>query len=108
MGKKEFSPEKKFKWISSMYFGVADSPSHDVNPFEEMKPFLEATVKQMDWGKDSNSRNSAKERFCDYFLRILNMYDFSIARDEIMKCLRNESMKNKDIVKHLSSVMAFS
>jgi len=107
MSKEEFTPENKFKWISRMYFGVSDSPSHDVNPFEEMNPFLEATVKQLEWGKDGESRAKAKEKFCEYFMRILDLYDFSIPKDEIMKCLLNESMKNKDVVTYLSSIGKF-
>jgi len=107
MSKTEFTPEKKIKWISRMYFGVADSPSHDVNPFDDLTPFLEATVQQLDWGKNTEERTIAKEKFCLYFMRILDLYDFSIPKEEILKCLSNESMKNKDVVQHLASIGFF-
>ena len=104
MKKEEFTPENKFRWISRMYFSVSDSPAHDVNPFEEMGPFLEATVKQMDWGKDPAK---AKELFVTFFAKVLDLYDFIIPKEEIVKCLANDSMKNKDLVTHLASIGQF-
>jgi hypothetical protein len=103
----EFTPENKFRWLSRMYFSVSDSPKHDVNPFEEMAPFLAATVGEMDWGKDAGSRKQAKAKFTELLLIIFKLYDFVIPEAEIIKCLENEKMTNSDMIKHLAATGTF-
>ncbi len=103
----EFTPENKFRWLSRMYFSVSDSPKHDVNPFTEMAPFLAATVGEMDWGKDADTRKKSKEKFCHLLLIIFKVYDFVIPEAEIMKCLANEKMTNSDMIKQLAAVGTF-
>ena len=100
----EFTPENKFRWLSRMYFSVSDSPKHDVNPFTEMAPFLNATISQMDWGKDPAA---AKAKLADLLIIIFNLYDFVIPKEEIMNCLANDKMTNSDMIKHLAAVGKF-
>jgi hypothetical protein len=108
MSNEPFSEEKKFRWIAKVYFGVLDSPKHDVNPFDDIPPFLEAKVKQLEWGKDPQERASSKQTFCRYFMRLIELYDFYVPEEEIMKCINNEEMKNKDVVSHFSAVGTFT
>ena len=100
----EFTPENKFRWISKMYFSVSDSPNHDVNPFEEMEPFLKATVGQMDWGKD---KDKSKEKLVYYLDITFKLYDFIIAKEEILKSLANEKQTNREFITHLASIGQF-
>ncbi len=100
----EFTPENKFRWISRMYFSVSDSPNHDVNPFEEMAPFLKATVGQMDWGKD---KTKSKEKLSSMLNTVFQLYDFIIPQSEIVKSLENEKQTNSDFITHLASIGQF-
>ncbi len=100
----EFTPENKFRWLSRMYFSVSDSPKHDVNPFSEMAPFLAATLGQMDWGKD---KAAAKTKLTDLLLIIFDMYDFVIAKAEILNSLENKKQTNSDLIKHLAAIGTF-
>ena len=90
-----------------MYFSVSDSPNHDVNPFEEISAFLNATVGDLTWGSDAATRKASKARFCDKFLAITDLYDFEIPRHEVLNGLEKESTTNKDLVTHLASVGKF-
>lgn len=107
MNNEKFSPEKKIRWISKVYFGVLDSPTHDVNPFEELAPFLDATVKQLDWGKTPAEITESKKIFCKHFMHMLDLYDFHVPEEEIMSCLNNNNMQNRDVIAHFASVGKF-
>jgi hypothetical protein len=100
----EFTPENKFRWISRMYFSVSDSPNHDVNPFQEMEPFLKATVGQMDWGKD---KAQSKEKLSAMLNTVFQLYDFIIPQSEIIKSLGNEKQTNAEFITHLASIGQF-
>jgi hypothetical protein len=102
--KTEFTPENKFKWISRMYFSVSDNPKHDVNPFSEMGPFLEATIGQMDWGKD---KAKSKETFVNYLMIVLELYDFKFSKQDILKSLENEKQTNREFITHLGVIGKF-
>ncbi|HVD99601.1 MAG TPA: hypothetical protein VNB90_15440 [Cytophagaceae bacterium] len=102
--KTEFTPENKFRWISKMYFSVSDSPVHDVNPFDDMEPFLKAKVGDMDWGTD---KAKSKEKFVKYLSNIFELYDFNIPKPEILKSLENEKQTNSDFITHLASIGIF-
>jgi hypothetical protein len=101
------SPEKRVRWLTKVYFGVLDSPIHDVNPFEDIQPFLDATVSQLEWKAGGQSIEESKKVFCKHFLRVLDLYDFNLSEEEIMNCINNGGMKNRDVVAHFASVGKF-
>ncbi|WP_299248223.1 hypothetical protein [uncultured Cytophaga sp.] len=102
------SPEKRIRWLAKVYFGVLDSPIHDVNPFEDIQPFLEATVSKMEWRIGGQSIEESKSIFCKHFMRVLDLYDFNLSEEEIMKCINNPNMINRDVVAHFASVGKFN
>lgn len=101
------SPEKRIRWLTKVYFGVLDSPVHDVNPFEDIPPFLDATVGQLAWAIGSEPITESKLTFCKHFMRVLDLYDFHLSAEEIMSCLNNDSMQNRDVIAHFASVGKF-
>lgn len=108
MNDETFSPEKRIRWLTKVYYGVLDSPTHDVNPFEEIPPFLDAKVSQLDWASNNESVSESKNIFCKHFMRVLDLYDFHISEEEIMKCINNDNMVNRDVIAHFASVGKFS
>ena len=107
MENETLSPEKKVRWLSKVYFGVLDSPVHDVNPFEEIPPFLDATVGQLSWKIGSETVKESKITFCKHLIRVLSLYEFHIPEEEIMSCINNDGMKNRDVVAHFASAGKF-
>ena len=107
MENETLSPEKRVRWLSKVYFGVLDSPVHDVNPFEDIPPFLDATVGQLAWKIGSETVKESKSVFCKHLMRVLALYDFHIPEEEIMLCINNDGMKNRDVVSHFASVGKF-
>ena len=108
MNDEKLSPDKRVRWLTKVYYGVLDSPTHDVNPFEEIPPFLEAKVSQLDWSSNNESVAESKSTFCKHFMRVLDLYDFHLSEEEIMKCLNNDNMVNRDVVAHFASVGKFA
>jgi hypothetical protein len=101
------SPEKRVRWLTKVYFGVLDSPAHDVNPFDNIPPFLDATVDQLAWKIGTETVEESKSLFCKHFMRVLALYDFYIPEEEIMLCINNNSMQNRDVILHFASVGKF-
>ena len=107
MENETLSPEKRVRWLSKVYFGVLDSPAHDVNPFEDIPPFLDATVGQLAWKIGSESIQESKSTFCKHLSRVLALYDIYIPEEEIMVCINNDKMQNRDVVSHFASIGKF-
>lgn len=107
MENETLSPEKRVRWLTKVYFGVLDSPVHDVNPFEEIHPFLDATVGQLAWKIGSETIEESKATFCNHLMRVLALYDFYIPQEEIMSCINNNNMQNRDVIAHFASVGKF-
>jgi len=108
MNNETLSPEKRIRWLTKIFYGVLDSPTHDVNPFEEIPPFLDAKISQLDWANNSESISESKSTFCRHFMRVLDLYDFYIPEEEIMNCINNDNMINRDVVSHFASVGKFT
>lgn len=108
MENETLSPERRVRWLTKVYFGVLDSPVHDVNPFDDIPPFLDATVSKLDWKATGQSIEESKSTFCKHFMRILDLYNFHIPEEEIMSCINNGNMQNRDVIAHFASVGKFS
>jgi hypothetical protein len=108
MNDETLSPEKRIRWLTKVYYGVLDSPTHDVNPFEEIPPFLDATVSQLEWNKGASSIAESKKIFCKHFMRVLELYNFYIPEEEIMICLNNDNMQNRDVIAQFASIGKFT
>jgi hypothetical protein len=104
MKKEEFTKENKMRWLSRMFFSVADSPNHDVNPYDDVPSFLNAKAGSLNWGSD---KKSSKERFCNKFFDILELYEIHLSKENILKALEKENISNKDIVDGWSDIAKF-
>jgi hypothetical protein len=105
MQKKEINKETKMRWLSRMFFSVSDSPNHDVNPYDDVVTFMEATVGSLNWGLE---KEGSKERFCTKFEMILDLYDIKLSRENILKGLAKENLANKEVVSNWADLAVFS
>ena len=88
---RELTPEEKRKFISLKYFGTADNPTDDVNPFDSVTEFLMALVGDLDWGIASDVRRRSKIRFSFNFHRVLAIYRVELFPEEIMETVDDDS-----------------
>jgi len=102
--KEEFTKENKMRWLSRMYFSIADSPNHDVNPYEDIPTFMKAKVSNLSWGKN---RKESKEKFCAKFLPVLDLYDIKLTADNILSALEREDQTNEEVVSRWADMATF-
>ncbi len=104
MENQELTKDQKTRWMIRMYFGVSDTPNHDVNPFENYKEFLEAKIGDLAWGKN---KLASKKAFASRFVNLLAMYDIKIDESAVLKTLETESRLNKDVIEHWAEIAVF-
>lgn len=102
--KEEFTKENKMRWLSRMFFSIADSPNHDVNPYDDIPAFLKGKVSSLDWG---NNRKESKEIFCKKFITVLDLYDIQLSKDNILSVLENENQTNQEVVSRWADIATF-
>jgi hypothetical protein len=105
MGNLGLTKEQKIKWMTRMYFGVSDTPNHDVNPFESRAEFLEGKVGDLNWGID---KNSSKKSFASRFIQLMELYQIHLDEKQILSVLDDENQFNKDVVAIWAEIAIFS
>jgi hypothetical protein len=100
--------DKKFRWISQMYFHVADNSILKVNPFQDLSDFLQARVGDLAWGKDHEARQHSKERFINHFERMIHLYNYQIPGHEVRNCILNDDLSNYEMVQKLINAGKFN
>jgi len=90
--------EKKRRFIKRTYFGVSDNPMDDVNPFDAWDEFLAAKVQDMNWGIDPDAIKRSKIRFAYNFNQILAHYNVSLALEDILVDLDNNTQTNETMI----------
>jgi len=108
MGIESVLSDKKFRWISQMYFHVADNSILKINPFQDLSDFLQARVGDLAWGKDFEARQHSKERFINHFERMIHLYDYQIPDQEVRNCVLNDDLSNYEMVQKLISAGKFN
>ena len=95
--------DKRFRWISTIYYQVADSLGNKVNSFNHLTDFLEAKVGDLSWGTDEISRNFSKSSFCKSFAQILDIRGYHISIDIIKEWFLDDSVSNYKMVERLAA-----
>ena len=93
--------DKRFRWISTMYYQAADGLYYKVNPFKYLVDFLEARVGDLSWGADENSRRSSKISFCINFMQLLDVRGYHVSSDLIKEGLSDDTLSNYKMVERL-------
>jgi hypothetical protein len=96
--------DKGFRWISTIYYQVADSLGK-VNSFKHLTDFLEAKVGDLGWGTDESSRNFSKSTFCKSFAQILDIRGYHISTDTIKEWFLDDSLSNYKMVERLNAMV---
>jgi hypothetical protein len=102
METESFFSDKRFRWISKIYYHVTANPAYDLHPFADMVEFLNAKVGDLVWGKGGSDPHISKEKFSESLSRTLGMYNINISVSDILKSLSNDKLTNRDLVKMLS------
>ncbi|HVD98760.1 MAG TPA: hypothetical protein VNB90_11200 [Cytophagaceae bacterium] len=97
--------DKRFRWISTMYFYAAANAENTINPFKNLVDFLEVKVGDLWWGTDKDTRNSSKSRFCSELLEMMHMHGFHMAEDELRKFFSDDSMSNEAMAQRLAGAV---
>lgn len=93
--------DKRFRWISTMYYCVAGHAEQTITPFKTLADFLEMKVGDL-WSGSEDARNSAKSRFCTELMEVLHMRGFHIPEEEVNSCLSDGEMNNARMVHRLA------
>jgi hypothetical protein len=93
--------DKRFRWISTMYYYVAGHAEHTITPFKTLADFLEMKVGDL-WSGTEDARSSAKTRFCAELMEALHMRGFHIPEEEVHSCLSDAEMNNARMVHRLA------
>jgi hypothetical protein len=94
--------DKRFRWISTMYFYVTANAENAINPFKNLVDFLEVKVGDLFWGKDEDSQISTKYRICGDFQKIMKLHGYYISEEELLKCLSDDKLSNESFAQRLS------
>ncbi len=94
--------DKRFRWISTMYFYVTANAGHTVNSFKNLVDFLEVKVGDLGWATDKDARNSSKSRFCTDLLNMMKMHGYHIPEEEVRNCIADDEMTNETIAHRLA------
>ncbi len=94
--------DKRFRWISTMYYYVAADAEHTTNAFKNLVDFLEMKVGDLGWGTDNAARDSSKSKFCTELMETMTMRGYHVPEQEVRKCLSNDQMSNKSMAAWLA------
>ncbi len=92
--------DKRFRWISTMYYYVATNAEHTVTPFKNLVDFLEVKVADI-WPGSEEARNAAQGRLSVELTECLQMRGFHIEESEIQNCLSDKEISNARLVHRL-------
>jgi hypothetical protein len=95
---KEYSNIEKRKWLRLKYFGTTDHPDDDINPYESLNDFFNATVGSLRWGIDLGAQKRSKQRFADTFHEVLKIYDVNLSNEHIFSAIEDDNRTNHDVV----------
>ena len=94
--------DKRFRWISTMYYQVAGSLEYNMNSFKYLADFLEAKVGDLSWGPDEKSRSSSKSSFSDSLIQLLDIRGYHVSEDVIKEGLSDDTLSNYQMVERLA------
>src|SRR4051812_10903031 len=100
--------DRRFRWVSKIYFHLSASPNYNLNSFENIVSFLDAKVGDLFWGKNDAERKASKEKFSKAFIVILSMYDFHLPPEQLHNVLSDDTLKNYSLVQKLSAAGMFT
>ncbi len=103
METESFFSDKRFRWISKVYFHVTANPAYNLHPFSNVMEFLNAKVGDLVWGKGESDSHISKAKFSESLARTLNMYNIHVSGSDILNSLSNDKLTNRDLVKMLST-----
>lgn len=91
--------EKKYRFISRVYFGVSDNPHDDVNPYSDLNAFLQASVGDLRWGQTLEVRQRSKIRFASNFSKVLYSFYILLSVEDAWDVIQDDQLSNEDAVK---------
>lgn len=90
--------EKNREFIAKSFFGTTNNPKDDVNPFEDMPNFLDATVGTLRWGISAVARRNSKMAFAFTYHRVLQVYQTDLAMSNILDAISDDDAVISDVV----------
>ncbi|HSZ25073.1 MAG TPA: hypothetical protein VK766_05115 [Cytophagaceae bacterium] len=93
--------DKKFRWISTIYYQVANSSDVKINPFVHLVDFLEAKVGDLNWGADEKTRKLYKSSICNNFVKMLGNHGYYVSGETIIGWLSDDSLSNEAVAQRL-------
>lgn len=100
--------EKKFKFLARTFFGASDNPSDDVNPYEDLDNFLNASVGSLNWGHSENARERTKLRFSYNYNQVLVHYGVTLLLEDIFETIKDDEKIIRDIVNEWIELAKFN
>ena len=101
------SDEKKFRFLSRVYFGVSDNPKDDVNPFNNVDDFMKATVGDLRWGQSLDVRQRSKIRFVSNFSKVLDSFYITLKVEDAWASMQDDQKTNHELVTEWVNIAKF-
>ncbi|MCG8590268.1 MAG: hypothetical protein MJE66_13330 [Proteobacteria bacterium] len=84
---------QKHHYLIVKFFGVADNPTNDVNPYDSVGVFRRSTISSLRWGATPEVVAANKDRVARNLHEAVKLDDMTLARDDIRSGLdRNETL----------------
>jgi hypothetical protein len=88
---------QKNRFLRKVYFAVSDNPNDDVNPYDSLEEFGNATVGSMRWGQSDEVRKRSKLRFSYNYHKVLEHYKVLLSIENVFSELNDEKVNNDAI-----------
>lgn len=95
---RKLTPQEKKRFISLKYFGTADNPHDDVNPYNDLNEFLRNPVGSLNWGISPMTRRNSKMHFAFNFHQVLGIYKIDLSYTDVMDIINDEHKTNDNAV----------
>lgn len=104
----KISKERKVQFLSKVYFGVSDNPKDDVNQFDNLEEFLSASIGELRWGSNLETRQRSKIRFSRNFSIVLASFSVNLSFEDIWISMNEDNKINTDVVNEWAELADFT
>ena len=97
--------EQKINFLKRVYFGVSNNPDDDVNPYNDLNEFGNASVGSLRWGYDAQARQRSKVRFSNNYYSVLRHYRIILKVEDVFSELEDANSNNTAVLEWVSKAI---